>query len=263
MQLDQSQYLDRLERQLDGVPLPRVALGVLSVTVSLWVALLAGWVPMPMPADLPVSAPGAMERAALRSGAIGAYLLTWGVMMAAMMYPAMLPFARRYASAMRGDRTARAAALATFFATYGLVWTATGAVPLAVDALVSIHALVEYAPSLVYGGALLFVGWYQLSGFKGAALADCCDRVTVDSPALRTAARLGLRHGRNCVLATWHLFALMVLVGSMNVVWMLGLTGILVTERFPVCGREISRAAGVIAAVAGVLVLLPVPFPFL
>lgn len=263
MQLDHSQYLDRFERQLDGVQIPRVALGVLGVTVSLWVALLAGWVPMPMPADLPTSAPGAMERAALHGGAIGAYLVMWGVMMAAMMYPAMLPFARRYASAICGNPAARAAALATFFAVYGLVWTATGAVPLAVDGLVDVHRLVGSAPELVYGSTLLFVGWYQLSGFKSAALDDCCDRVSVDSPDLRTAARLGLRHGRNCVLATWHLFALLVLVGSMNFFWMLGLTGILVTERFPVCGREISRAAGVIAAVAGVLVLLPIPFPFL
>ncbi|MCU4800116.1 DUF2182 domain-containing protein [Halobacteria archaeon HArc-gm2] len=263
MQLDHSRSLDRLERRLDSVQIPPVTLGVLAVTLSLWVALLAGWVPMPMPADLPMSAPGAMERAALHGGAIGTYLVMWGVMMAAMMYPAMLPFARRYASAMEGDWPARAAALATFFATYGLVWTATGAVPLAVDAIVDVHALVVNAPELVYGSTLVFVGWYQLSGFKGAALDDCCDRVSVDSPALRTAAGLGLRHGRNCVLATWHLFALMVLVGSMNHFWMLGLTGILVTERFPVCGREISRAVGLLAAVAGVLILLPVPFPFL
>lgn len=263
MQIDHSQSLDRLERRLDSVQIPPVTLGVLAVTLSLWVALLAGWVPMPTPTDLPTSAPGAMERAALHGGAIGAYLVMWAVMMAAMMYPAMLPFARRYASAMAGDWPARAAALATFFVTYGLVWAATGAVPLAVDGLVDVHALVQRAPDLTYGGTLLFAGWYQLSGFKGAALDDCCDRVSVDSPGLQKAVRLGLRHGRNCVLATWHLFALMVLVGSMNAFWMLGLTGILVTERFPVCGREISRAVGVLAAVAGVLVLLPIPFPFL
>lgn len=262
MPLNHSRYVDRFVRKLDSVRLPWTTLGVLSVTLSLWVALLAGWVSMPSPVDLPPSAPGAMETAAISSGSIGAYLVMWAVMMAAMMFPAMLPFARRYADSLQGDWTDVTTALVAFFAAYGLSWAATGAVPLVIDGLVNVHDLVQSVPAVVFGGTLLFVGGYQLSGFKRFALRDCCGRVSVEDPDPRIAVRLGLSHARSCILATWHLFVFLVLAGSMNFFWMAGLTAIIVTERFPSYGREIADAVGVLAVVAGVLVLLPLPFPF-
>ena len=255
--------LDRITRKLDAPRFPWVAVAVLGSTVLLWVAVLAGWVPMPMPSALPPSAPGATEAAATSGDAVVAYLATWGTMMSAMMYPAMLPFARRYVDSLDGNSLAVAVALATFFVAYSVVWTVTGAVPLAVDALVGIHGLVRAAPSVVYGGALIVVGAYQLSSFKRGALRSCCSRVAVEDPDPVTAARLGLGHGKSCVLATWPIFALLVLVGSMNVFWMTALTAVVVAERLPAWGDEIADAVGVVAAVAGVLVLSPLPFPFL
>ncbi len=262
MTKETTSYVDRVARKLDGPRRPWTAVAVLGATVTLWVAVLAGWVPMPMPADVPASAPGATEMAATTGGAVAEYLTMWGAMMSAMMYPAMLPFARRYVDSLEGSPVAIAAALATFFVAYSAVWTATGVVPLAVESVVDIGGLVRAAPSAVYGGALLVVGAYQLSSFKRAALRDCCSGVSVTDPSLGTAAKTGLAHGQSCVVATWPLFAFLVLAGSMNVFWMTALTAVVVAERLPGWGGEIADAVGVVAAVAGVLVLLPLPFPF-
>lgn len=257
-------YVERLENRIQTPGIPSVTAGVLGLALTLWIALFAGWVPMPMPGDVPMSAPGAMEMAATAGGlgAVLAYLVAWGTMMSAMMYPAMVPFVRRYVRSLDATRTEVAAAVGTFLATYSLVWTSTGIVPVAVDALFGINDVATTVPSLVYGGLLVFVGVYQLSAFKHVPLRTCCGTVDVTDPDPVTAARLGLHHGRSCVLATWPLFALLVFAGSMNFFWMVALTAIVAAERLPHWGPELANAVGTLAAVAGVLVLLPIPFPF-
>lgn len=253
------QYRTAVRDRFRPDTVPAAAVGMTAGTLLLWTVLLRGWLPLPsMPG--PMTAPGVPEAMGTTNGVVGvaAYLLMWGVMMSAMMYPAMLPLVRRYTDRLDGDAVTVGSRIVALLAGYSLVWTVTGVVPLLADALVGIRELaVTHGPLLLFAGGLLVAG-YQQTERKRAALRDCCSTADVAEPSLtvRAAARRGLRHGRECVLATWPLFALMVVAGSMNPVVMLGLTLVIAAERLPPWGEEVATAVGLTAGVAGFVALL-------
>jgi predicted metal-binding membrane protein len=230
------------------------------VALLAWTALLRGWVPMPMPGPElgPMSRPGVPEAIGTGNGllGVGAYLLMWGVMMTGMMYPAMVPFVSRFETALDGDRPARAVTVSGFLAGYSLLWTATGAVPLVADLLVDLPALARTHGTLLLGGSLLAASVYQLSASKRETLADCCATVDPDGPGLLAGLRQGVEHGLQCVRCTWLLMALMVVVGSMNLFWMLLLTFAITAERLAPGPEEVATTLGVLAGVGGLAALL-------
>lgn len=229
-----------------------------AVTFLLWTVLLSGWLPLPsVPGQM--TAPGVFEGMGTSNGLVGvlAYLLGWGVMMSAMMYPAMVPLARRYACALDDEpRVDTVGYLATLFGTYSLVWTATGAVVLLADVLLDVSALAATAGPWLVG--LLGVGImaYQQTDLKREALADCCCGVDVAEATPLSAVENGVEHAVNCVTATWPFFALMVLAGSMNPIVMLGLTIVIAAERLPADRTVYTDAIGLVAGGAGLLVVL-------
>ena len=78
-------------------------------------------------------------------------------------------------------------------------------------------------------------------------------------PGVRGAARMSARFSAVCIGCCWALFALMVVVGSMNVLWMAAITLVLSVERMFEWGERLARGVGVVSAVAGgVLVALSV-----
>ena len=236
-----------------------VSVGLSVVTLLLWVAILDGWLPMPESGmSVPMSDPGVPEAMATSNGleGVASYLLMWGVMMSAMMYPAMLPFVRRYAGALRGPSAPRAAVIGAFLAAYSLVWTLTGIVPLSVDAAVNIAGLARDYGTLLVGGMLLAVAIYQLSSYKRDSLRSCCSTVEAERPSVRTAVRRGIEHGLSCVRCTWVLFAFMVAVGSMNAFWMLLLTMVVTSERLVGWGDELAATVGTVSGLGGLAVLL-------
>ena len=251
---------DRLPTFLRVRRVPTVTVALSAATALLWLAVVGGWLPMPGPGGggMSMSDPGAPEMMGTGNGVSGVlhYLLMWGVMMAAMMYPAMIPTVRRYAASVDGSAAVRARDAAVLLGVYSLVWTATGLVPLAVDAVVPLATLAADHRALALGGAFLLAGVYQLSAPKAASLRDCCGPTPDESPPdLARAARAGLDHGRCCVKCTWALFALMVVVGSMNVLWMVVLTAVVALERLVGWGDEIRVSTGFLAVVAGLAVL--------
>jgi len=253
------QYRDRLTDALALEELPPAPVGVTLVSLALWTALLGGWLPMPsLPG--PMTAPGVFEAGGTSNGITGAltYLLVWGTMMSAMMYPAMLPLVRRYTRASETDGRGTGVGVTALLLAYSSVWTAAGIVPLFVDAVVGIRGLTGAHGPLLVGGLGLFVAWYQRTDRKRSALRECCGSVSFDGDALslEQGARKGLEHGVECVRATWPLFALMVVAGSMNPVVMLGLTLVVTAERLPAWGEEMATAVGVAAGVGGLAVLL-------
>ena len=239
--------------------LPVVPIAVTGAALLLWTALLDGWVPMPAaPGAVPMSAPGVPEGLATSNGLPGVvrYLLMWGAMMSAMMYPAMLPFVRRYEDGMRGSTAEKVAAVGYFLATYSLVWLSTGVVPLAVDALVDVSRFVGHHGRVALGGMLVVAGLYQLTTYKRESLRACCSRVGDHEPSVPDAARRGVEHGVRCVQCTWALFAFVVLVGSMNFFWMLLLTAVVTLERFAPRADDVAATVGVAAIVGGLVTLL-------
>jgi predicted metal-binding membrane protein len=70
-------------------------------------------------------------------------------------------------------------------------------------------------------------------------------------PGVRGAARTSFRFSVFCVGCCWALFAVMVVVGSMNLLWMAGLTVVLSLERVVSWGDRLARGIGVVAGVVG------------
>ena len=241
--------------------LPVVALGTAVIALLAWLALVERWLPMPggPAAPMRMAEPGVPEATALANGpaGVGVYLLTWAVMMIAMMYPSSVPLFRLYARSIGGaSRAGRAARVGAFMATYALVWTVTGLVPLAFNAVVPLASLAEPSTGVLLGGTLLLLAAYQTSSYKYRCLARCRSPLGLlmshHRPGVGGAVRLSWTFSVFCVGCCWALFAFMVVVGSMNLVWMALVTVVLTLERAVPWGDRVARASGVVAGVAGV-----------
>lgn len=241
---------------------------MLGLDVVWWTLLYGGHVPMPgmdwllTDAGIPVAAPGAMEHAVFHVGTLEAilgYAVMWGVMMWAMMQPAMLRFTREYSAAYQGSRIGAARALLSFLGSYYAVWMASVVVPLLFELVLpgGIYGVTREYTHFVVGGALVLAGCYQLTEFKRSFLRTCCANVPAHTDGVLLAMREGLYHGVRCVLTCFGAFFLvMIFVGEMNFVWMIALTGIVAIERLPTWGEEIAVGTGLVSIVAGVLVLV-------
>jgi predicted metal-binding membrane protein len=241
---------------------PFVALVAYVIALLAWAAVVGRWLPMPHgPADaqMGMSDPGVPEATALSNGAtgIGLYLLTWGVMMIAMMYPSSVPLFGLYYKTIEGTtKLGTAARLGAFVGTYAFVWTLTGIVPLVVNAVVPLATVASEHTGLLVGGTLLLLSGYQLSPCKHRCLRYCRSPLGVlmseHRPGVRGAVRTSWEFSVFCVGCCWALFAFMAVVGSMNVVWMALITAVLSLERVVGWGDRLARATGVVAGIAGV-----------
>ncbi len=242
--------------------LPLIAIVMYAIALGAWVAILWRWVPMPGGEmggmDTQMSDPGVPEAMAIGQGAVGVglYLVMWGVMMIAMMYPSTVPLFRLYNQTLKElSPTGRAARLSALLGVYTLVWTLTGIVPLIVNAVAPIAALASDHRFLLFGGVLILLGGYQLSPYKYQCLDKCRSPfgflMAHHRPGVRGAVRMGARFSLFCVGCCWALFAFMVAVGSMNILWMAIIALVLSLERTVSWGPQLAKAVGVVAGVAG------------
>jgi len=240
---------------------PAVALVTYVTALLAWLAIVNRWLPMPggsMDVPMRMSDPGAPEAMAISNGLTGAalYVAMWAVMMVAMMYPSSVPLFRLYYKTIEGATTAgRAARVGAFMGTYALVWTLTGVVPLVVNAVVPVAAVANENGPLLFGTTLLLLSGFQLSSYKHRCLRRCRTPLgflmEYHEPGVRGAARTSFRFSVFCVGCCWALFAVMVAVGSMNLLWMAGLTVVLSLERVVSWGERLARGVGVAAGVVG------------
>lgn len=253
--------------QFDLRRIPTVALVTYGVALVAWVAVVRQWLPMPGSVPgLRMSDPGAPEAMALSNGLVGVglYLVMWGVMMVAMMYPSSVPLFRMYANTLDGLTNAeKAGRVSVFVGTYALVWALTGVVPLVVNALVPIVAIADQHSTLLFGGTLVLLSAYQLSPYKHRCLKYCRTPLgflmEYHRPGIRGAAEMSFRFSVFCVGCCWALFAVMVVVGSMNILWMAVITVVLSLERVVGWGDRLAKGIGVAAGVGGgVFVLMAV-----
>ncbi|MGH2614669.1 MAG: DUF2182 domain-containing protein, partial [Thermomicrobiales bacterium] len=196
-------------------------------------------------------------------GTILLFLVAWQVMTAAMMLPSSLPLVHLFVRASRGQerpRLARAAFLAGYFA----VWTWFALMALAGDA--ALHWFAQQfgwlrdRPWLIGGAVLLVAGAFQFSPLKERCLREC--RMPFNflqrhyRRGIPAAWDLGLQHGLFCLGCCWALMLTMFAVGVGNLVWMAGLTGVMVIEKTMPWGRRLAPAVGALLIVWGVLVLV-------
>jgi predicted metal-binding membrane protein len=220
--------------------------GLLAVTIAAWVALLRS----PMRAEdmagmHMVTTPSTADAAA--------YVVAWGVMMAAMMLPSALPMIGLYAATQRNARAlVRAGAVTAFVAAYIGLWALSG-LPMYFSSL----ALMAATPGVlvnVTAGVLVIAGVFQLSPLKLSCLRRCRGPLGFFMGHWRGGWRGGLTmgwaHACYCLGCCWALMIVLVVAGAMGLPWVLLIGCVVAAEKLLPGGEWIARASG------GALVLL-------
>jgi predicted metal-binding membrane protein len=176
-------------------------------------------------------------------GTLGFYVVSWVVMMAAMMFPSIAPMVLTFGFVQRRrrDRGAvdRVVSSWVFVAGYLLTWTVFGLAAYGLYVGVRSLSIGELSwhrsgPYLA-GGVLLAAAIYQLTPVKDACLSRC--RAPLDFVLTHWhegpsgALRMGVVHGAWCVGCCWGLMAALFALGVMSVPWMVAIAGLIALEK--------------------------------
>ena len=181
----------------------------------------------------------------------------WSVMMAGMMSPSVVPVllvVGRSAKA-RGDSSR---ITMSFAAGYLAVWTGFSAVAMLAQWFLRNFSLLSSSMTLgprAAGIVLVIAGLYQLTPEKRACLQHC--RNPIDflmmawRPGLAGSFRMGVQHGLYCLGCCWALMIVLFAVGVMNLVWVAGISAVILIEKTAWGGVALSRIAGVLLILFG------------
>jgi predicted metal-binding membrane protein len=176
-------------------------------------------------------------------GSLGFYVVSWIVMMSAMMFPSIVPMVLTFGFVQRRRRERgsvdRAVSSWVFVGGYLLTWTAFGL--LAYGLYVGVRSLSIPALSwhrggpYLAGGVLLAAAIYQLTPMKDACLRRCrgpLDFVLTHwRDGFAGALRMGVVHGAWCVGCCWGLMAALFALGVMSLTWMIAIAGLIAIEK--------------------------------
>jgi predicted metal-binding membrane protein len=241
-------------------PLPELTrLGLIGLLLGL---AIAGWVVTDRRMAGMDAGPGTDP------GVLGFYLITWVVMMAAMMFPSIVPMVLTYARIQRGkhERGLPVAIGATpaFVLGYLVTWTAAGlgfyGLLAAAQALDLGVLSWDRAGRYVAGGVIVAAALYQFTRFKQTCLAKCRDPFLFLLSSWRSgrmgALRIGLKHGFWCVGCCWALMAALFAVGVMSVGWMAFIAALIAIEKLLPWKAVANRGIAVLLLVLGMAVAL-------
>jgi predicted metal-binding membrane protein len=181
-------------------------------------------------------------------GTLGFFLVVWVVMMAAMMFPSVLPMVVVY------DRVSREHSRTPFFvAGYVITWTAAGL--LAYGLFAAGRALAggalawDAAGRYVAAGVLVGAAAYQLTPLKNRCLSRCRGPLRFVLEAWRDgragALRMGLGQGAWCVGCCWALMASLFALGVMSLAWMAFVAALIAIEKLAPWRVAANRAIAV------------------
>jgi len=194
------------------------------------------------------------------------YFLMWSIMMIAMMTPSAAPMLLFYAKIIRQKQPGREPYLKTglFLLGYLLVWIGFSAAATLVQWALHSTSLVTMqivrATPILGGIILISAGAFQFSQLKNACLTHCRTPVGFIMTDWREgnlgALIMGIKHGFYCVGCCWLLMALLFVAGVMNLLWMAIITIFVLVEKIVPAGDRISRYAGVLFIIWGILAIL-------
>jgi predicted metal-binding membrane protein len=207
-------------------------------------------------------------------GALGFYVTTWVVMMAAMMFPSIAPMVLMYVGLQRGRRekglAAPVGATAYFVAGYVLLWGAARLVGYAV------LKLGRELDGVLFGwdragrwaavGVLVAAAIYEFTPLKHACLRRCRGPLGFLVSEWRDgrvgALRMGVVHGAWCLGCCWALMAALFALGAMSLVWMILIAALIAVEKMlPWRGAATAGVAAILAALAIGVALAPGQVP--
>lgn len=184
------------------------------------------------------------------------FLVMWTVMMVAMMLPSVIPVVFAFVGLARTRGRPVLAATLAFVGGYLVVWAllglpARGLVDGAVRMVVKVPALAHGA-----GVVLVACGLYQMTPLKDACLVHCrVPQLFLGHhwrDGLDGAFLLGAQHGLYCAGCCASLMVVLLVVGMMNLAWMVGLSVLIALEKVLPSGRLIGRLAGCALVAVGV-----------
>jgi predicted metal-binding membrane protein len=192
----------------------------------------------------------------------GLFLLTWLVMMAAMMLPSIVPFTVGMNRILRVRGAARGSTV-TMTLAYLLIWAGTGILAYPVlRGLQTVSAGPTEVAVRVGAVVLLAAGLYQLTPLKRVCLRRCRSPVflVMQHGQRATRSRLGawqagIKHGAYCLGCCWALFAVLLAAGVMSLVWMAAIAAIVALEKVSSRGETIASALGGVLIAVGLLLL--------
>jgi len=191
--------------------------------------------------------------------------LMWTVMMVGMMLPTATPMALVYAAVARkaAQQGTPLAPTSVFVAGYLAIWTAFSLAATCAQwtleraALLS-PAMVSTSPAL---GALLLIGagLYQFTPTKNACLSHCRSPAHFIAQHWRSgtvgAFQMGAIHGAYCLGCCWILMGLLFFGGVMSLLWIAGITVLVLAEKILPFGVWGGRLAGAVMIALGLAVL--------
>jgi predicted metal-binding membrane protein len=188
-----------------------------------------------------------------------AFIVAWVAMMTAMMFPAVLPVVRLYS---RAAANGQAASTVFFVGGYIALWSVVG-IPAYVAWSRLNEPLIDGSPwaGRVAGAVAVAAGVYQLTPLKTVCLRHCRSPLSfflrhgkhLDRPTAAIVA--GGRHGLFCLGCCWMLMALLIALGTMQLVWMLVLAVLIFLEKAAPFGEQLARVTGVALLILGVALL--------
>jgi predicted metal-binding membrane protein len=170
--------------------------------------------------------------------ALGLFLVSWQVMIAAMMLPSSLPMITLFGRTAARQPNSGVVRI-VFLAGYFVVWTVFGCLALGGDLV--IHRTVDSWPWLdahswlIPAGVLIGAGAFQLSPLKDACLKQCRNPGAFLLAHYRRGVAggfaLGRDHGLFCLGCCWALMLVSFAAGVANLAWMAIMTLIMVIEK--------------------------------
>jgi predicted metal-binding membrane protein len=202
-------------------------------------------------------------------GTLGWFLGAWIVMMAAMMFPSVMPTVALY-SRMTRERSPVSALL--FAAGYLVTWAGVGvlafAVAVAGGRIAGDVLAWDRAGRWVAGATLLSAAAYELTPFKDVCLGKCRSPLGSLLGSWRGgrfgALEMGAKNGAWCVGCCWALMASLFALGVMSITWMAFVAGLIAAEKtLPWRRFTAYGTAAILLALAVLLLVAPDVVPTL
>ncbi len=168
-------------------------------------------------------------------GGFGFYVVTWVVMMAAMMFPSVLPMVSIYRRLAQSKGGSTGFLLTGYLAT----WAAAGVVAYGVfelgKAVASDTLAWDNAGQPVAVAVLVVAALYELTPLKHACLRRCRGPLSFFMESWQDgrggAFVMGLKHGAWCVGCCWALMAALFALGVMSLTWMALVAALIAVEK--------------------------------
>jgi predicted metal-binding membrane protein len=230
-----------------------VALGLGSLTILSWAYLICmNWGMHRMDVGMQMFIMPAMEH--WTTWDLVLVFLMWAIMMVAMMVPTSSPMILLFATINRRHHKPEGEFVTTglFLLGYLTAWTTFSVLAtlaqwgLLTAALVS--PMMQSTSNSFGAGLLLIAGLFQFSRLKYSCLAHCRSPMgffaTEWRDGLWGAYRMGLKHGAYCLGCCWALMLLLFVFGVMNLLWVAGLSILVLAEKIGPSGRLVSSVSG-------------------